>query len=102
MSAKLYSEKLICHLLKRISSNTFTDAHKKNSRIIVSTSTLVTPSLRWSVFGPVNEDCYAMGYGLRSHQSDFIIGSYRGDESDLAKQSVRALEDMVSILRATA
>ena len=52
-------------------------------------------------FGPVNDECYAVGYGLRPHQADFVIGSYRGDEAQVVDSCVRALEDMVSVLKAT-
>ena len=78
-----------------------TDAHKKCNHFILSTSTLNAPYLTCGCFGPVNDDCYAIGYGLRSDTSDFIIGSYRGDESDMVELSARALEDMVAILDAT-
>ena len=42
-----------------------TAAHQKWDKIIISTSTLSSPSLVGGGFGPVNDDCYAFGYGLK-------------------------------------
>ena len=41
------------------------------------------------------------GERLRPHQADFVIGSYRGDEAQVVDSCARALEDMVSVLKAT-
>ena len=88
-------------MLKINFSNTFAAAHRKNSNFVISTTTLNTPSLKNLAFGPVNDDCYAFFYAQSKDASYFTVGSYRGDESDMATETVRALEDMVSILRTT-
>ena len=67
----------------------------------MSTSTLSSPNLNCGSFGPVNDDCYAVGYGMRAKQADYFIGSYRGDESDMAECTIKALADMDAILEAS-
>jgi hypothetical protein len=38
--------------------------YQKLSKIILSTSTLASPALDAGGFGPVNRDCYGIGYGI--------------------------------------
>jgi len=51
----------------------------KLRHIVVSTSTLNSDALANGGFGPVNDDCYAVGYGIRSSGSECAIMSYGRD-----------------------
>ena len=49
------------------------------SNIILSTSTLPSPALKGGGFGPVGEDCYAIGYGVRDLGCQFsVMTSFNG------------------------
>ncbi|KAF0702994.1 Aste57867_7714 [Aphanomyces stellatus] len=71
------------------------------SKIILSTSTLSSPNLDGGSFGPVNEDCYGIGYGIESQGSLFQLASYRKDLPDLKAVLVASLEDIEKILKET-
>ena len=43
------------------------------SNIILSTSTLPSPALKGGGFGPVGDDCYAIGYGIRDMGCQFSV-----------------------------
>ena len=45
-----------------------TEAHAIFEKIVISTSTLASPNLVGGGFGPVNDICYAFGYGLTDEQ----------------------------------
>lgn len=38
--------------------------YQRQSKIILSTSTLSSPALDGGGFGPVNDECYGIGYGI--------------------------------------
>ncbi|CAK4656326.1 hypothetical protein LEN26_015232 [Aphanomyces euteiches] len=71
------------------------------NRIILSTSTLSSPNLDGGSFGPVNEDCYGIGYGIENQGSLFQLASYRKDLPDLKGLLVSSLEDIETILKET-
>ena len=49
------------------------------SNIILSTSTLPSPALKGGGFGPVGDDCYAIGYGVRELGCQFsVMTSFNG------------------------
>ena len=54
-------------------------AVQKLKHIILSTSTLNSEALSNGGFGPVNDDCYAIGYGIRSYGSEARVMSYGRD-----------------------
>eukprot|EP00501_MAST-03F_sp_TOSAG23-6_P000734 GSMAST32.ASY1.ANO1.762.1 assembled CDS len=51
-------------------------AWNKMNTIILSTSTISSDYLRGGGFGPVNPDCFAIGYGVRSYGSLVSIMSF--------------------------
>ena len=57
------------------------DAVAKLRKIIISTSTLQSEALVSGGFGPVNDDCYALGYGIRSYGAQVQAMTYK-DHAD--------------------
>ena len=76
-----------------------TDAHKIWDKIIISTSTLASPALVGGGFGPVNDDCYAFGYGLKDDAAGFVTSSYREDLDTMGEALVAAVEDMMELAK---
>ena len=54
-------------------------AMQKLRHIILSTSTLSSEVLTGGGFGPVNDDCYALGYGVRSYGAQVNVMTYGRD-----------------------
>ncbi|RHY86391.1 hypothetical protein DYB37_001281 [Aphanomyces astaci] len=71
------------------------------SRIILSTSTLSSPNLDGGSFGPVNDDCYGIGYGIEAQGSVFQLASYQSDLPDLKAALISSLHDIEAVLRDT-
>ncbi|OQR97245.1 choline/Carnitine O-acyltransferase [Achlya hypogyna] len=71
------------------------------SHIILSTSTLSSPNLDGGSFGPVNADCYGIGYGIESQGSMFQLASYRTDLGDLRDLLAKSVQDIEAVLEAT-
>lgn len=76
-------------------------AHDVMGRIILSTSTLSSPALEGGSFGPVNDDCYGIGYGIEKEGSAFQLASYRPDLPQLKELLVSSLVEMEQLLEAT-
>eukprot|EP01065_Artemidia_motanka_P013760 TRINITY_DN17713_c0_g1_i1.p1 TRINITY_DN17713_c0_g1~~TRINITY_DN17713_c0_g1_i1.p1 ORF type:complete len:668 (+),score=215.07 TRINITY_DN17713_c0_g1_i1:70-2073(+) len=76
-----------------------TYAHQKWSKIIISTSTLDSPAMDGGGFGPINDDCYAIGYGMRKTDCGFIVSTYRDTGGKLADNLKSSLRDMVALLK---
>ncbi|ETL50117.1 hypothetical protein L916_00604 [Phytophthora nicotianae] len=76
-------------------------AHQIMSKIILSTSTLSSPALEGGSFGPVNEDCYGIGYGIEKEGSAFQLSSYRKDLPQLKELLVESLIDLERLLADT-
>ncbi|KAF1775201.1 Acyltransferase ChoActase/COT/CPT [Phytophthora cactorum] len=76
-------------------------AHQIMSKIILSTSTLTSPALEGGSFGPVNEDCYGIGYGIEKEGSAFQLSSYRKDLPQLKELLVENLVDLERLLADT-
>lgn len=51
----------------------------KLRHIVISTSTLNSDALANGGFGPVNDDCYAVGYGIRPHGCEVAVMTYGRD-----------------------
>uniref|UniRef100_K3WDH9 Choline/carnitine acyltransferase domain-containing protein n=1 Tax=Globisporangium ultimum (strain ATCC 200006 / CBS 805.95 / DAOM BR144) TaxID=431595 RepID=K3WDH9_GLOUD len=77
-------------------------AHDIMSKIILSTSTLSSPALEGGSFGPVNDDCYGIGYGIEHEGSLFQLSSYRKDLPQLSELLVESIVDIEKLLAATA
>ena len=73
------------------------DSAEVMNKIILSTSTLSSPALEGGSFGPVNEDCYAVGYGMEE-MSLFQLAAYRKDLPQFAELLTKSLQDTVDIL----
>lgn len=67
------------------------------NKIILSTSTLSSPHLEGGSFGPVNEDCYGVGYGMEE-SSLFQLSAYRKDASQLSELLVSSLQEIHDVL----
>ena len=50
-------------------------------------------------FGPVNEDCYGIGYGMETDKAGFILSTYRSDGGDMAEALSQSLQDLVETMR---
>lgn len=74
------------------------EGYKTFGHIILSTSTLSSPALDGGGFGPVNDDCYGIGYGITDRGSRFVVSSYRPDGNQLADLLSQSLQDMSSLL----
>ncbi|TMW65730.1 hypothetical protein Poli38472_008372 [Pythium oligandrum] len=77
-------------------------AHQIMSKIILSTSTLSSPYLEGGSFGPVNDDCYGIGYGIEKEGSMFQLSSYRKDLPQLRDALVDSVVQIESLLAETA
>ncbi|CAH0522542.1 unnamed protein product [Peronospora belbahrii] len=76
-------------------------AHQILNKIILSTSTLSSPALEGGSFGPVNEDCYGIGYGIEKEGSTFQLSSYRKDLPQLKELLVESITDLECLLADT-
>jgi carnitine O-palmitoyltransferase 2 len=76
-------------------------AHQIMSKIILSTSTLSSPALEGGSFGPVNEDCYGIGYGIEKEGSAFQLSSYRQDLPQLKELLVESIIELERLLADT-
>lgn len=76
-------------------------AHQIMSKIILSTSTLSSPALEGGSFGPVNEDCYGIGYGIEQEGSAFQLSSYRKDLPQLKELLVESIVELERLLADT-
>jgi len=70
--------------------------YSKLTRFIISTSTLASDALENGGFGPVNEDCYAVGYGIRDHGCRSLVMTYGRDSQGFAEHIEKAMVDMRS------
>ena len=62
--------------------------------IIISTSTLNSEALANGGFGPVNDDCFAVGYGIRSYGSEARVMTYGLGAQQYADCLAKAMEMM--------
>ncbi|CAI5727676.1 unnamed protein product [Peronospora destructor] len=76
-------------------------AYQIMNKIILSTSTLSSPALEGGSFGPVNEDCYGIGYGIEKEGSTFQLSSYRKDLPQLKELLVDSITDLERLLADT-
>ena len=66
----------------------------KLKKIILSTSTLNSEALMSGGFGPVNDDCYALGYGIRSYGCEARVMTYGKDSQGFADCLGKAMDEM--------
>ena len=74
----------------------------KLGKIILSTSTLSSDALDNGGFGPVNDECYAIGYGIRNEGCRAQVMSYGRDSQGFIDNLEKAMKDMRAALEADA
>jgi carnitine O-palmitoyltransferase 2 len=67
---------------------------KRLRHIILSTSTLNSEALSNGGFGPVNDDCFAIGYGIRSYGCEAKVMTYNLGAQQYADCLAKAMEMM--------
>ena len=67
---------------------------RKLRHIILSTSTLSSDKIIGGGFGPVNDDCYAIGYGIRSIGCEAQVMTYGRDSQGFVDSLAAAMADM--------
>ena len=63
-------------------------------KIIISTSTLSSDALENGGFGPVNAECYAVGYGINEEACMAQVMTYGRDSQGFVDCFERALHEM--------
>jgi len=74
-------------------------AYKVMNHIILSTSTLASDALYAGGFGPVNNDCFALAYGLADDGARTAVATYKTGSQEFADHLSKAYEDMLDVLR---
>ena len=70
---------------------------------MLSTSTLASEAIVSGGFGPVNPQCYALGYGIRSYGAQCRAMTYKGlDSKELVENIGKAMEEMREIAQVSA
>ena len=77
-------------------------AVQKLRHIILSTSTLASEIIVGGGFGPVNDDCYAIGYGIRDLGCRAQVMSYGRDSQGFIDCLEQGMRDMRDVLEADA
>lgn len=75
-------------------------AVKKLQKILLSTSTLASDIIVGGGFGPVNDECFAVGYGIRSIGSEAMVMTYGRDSQGFADSLSVAMDDMLAAAQA--
>eukprot|EP00049_Salpingoeca_infusionum_P025481 m.19654 g.19654 ORF g.19654 m.19654 type:complete len:665 (+) comp8060_c0_seq2:89-2083(+) len=70
---------------------------KKLDHIIISTSTLASEALDAGGFGPVNKDCYGIGYGIINIGARLSVMSYKRDTQQLLDCIEQGMADMLTV-----
>jgi len=74
-------------------------AYQVLNRIILSTSTLSSDALYAGGFGPVNDDCYALAYGISGEGVRTAVATYGLGSQDFATHLDKAYTDMIDALK---
>ena len=65
---------------------------------ILSTSTLVSPSISSGGFGPVSAQGYGLGYGISDHFASFNVTSYHQKTQTLIDHICESLDQIHQVL----
>ena len=76
-----------------------TEAMDVWGKIILSTSTLSSHALEGGGFGPVNDECYGVGYGMEEGRSAFVMSTYRSDGAEMGAALAEGLQDLAMVLK---
>ena len=68
------------------------------SKIILSTSTLQSDALEGGGFGPVNDECYAIPYGITKENVRFGVMSYGKNSEEFCRAILDSVEDFKTVL----
>ena len=68
------------------------------SKIILSTSTLSSPALMAGGFGPVNRDCYGIGYEITKDLARFSVSTYHKDGSGMTDALEESLGEIKRVV----
>ena len=68
------------------------------SKIILSTSTLQSDALEGGGFGPVNDECYAIPYGITKDNVRFGVMSYGKNSEEFCRAILDSVEDFKAVL----
>jgi carnitine O-palmitoyltransferase 2 len=71
------------------------------NKIILSTSTLSSEALDAGGFGPVNDQCYGIGYGMTNEGAGFGVSSFGRDSQAFLDHLEDALKEMVQVTKDT-
>jgi len=74
------------------------EAYRRLSKIVISTSTLSSPALANGGFGPFHPDCFAVGYVIRADGCGGQIMTYQRDSTGFADCMVAAMREMRDVL----
>ncbi|GBG27714.1 Carnitine O-palmitoyltransferase 2, mitochondrial [Hondaea fermentalgiana] len=78
----------------------YTDkAYQVINKIILSTSTLSSDALFAGGFGPVNQDCYALAYGISNVGARTAVATYGLGSQNFADELEKAYQDMIEVLK---
>ena len=69
-----------------------------SATITPSTSTLSSPALESGGFGPVNADCYGIGYRINDEGAGAQVMTYDRDSRGFAEHLAGAMADMRAVL----
>ncbi len=71
-------------------------SYNKLNNINISTSTLNSKYLESGGFGPVNQDCYGIGYGINNDICGFTISSFNDDDfSEYLEESINIIKNII-------
>ena len=78
----------------------FTDeGYQIYSKIILSTSTLSSPALLAGGFGPVNLDCFGIGYEINKEGARYSVSTYKENGGDFLNAIEESLIDIKNVLQ---
>jgi len=75
------------------------NAYATLAKIIISTSTLQSDALSGGGFGPVNSDCYAVGYSMRDDECGAMVMSHHRDAAGFVGCIEEAMRDMRAAIK---
>jgi len=72
--------------------------YQTKNKIILSTSTLSSPTLFAGGFGPVNEDCFGIGQGINDEAFRVGVASYHRGSKEFVNAVAESAKEMREVL----
>jgi len=95
MDRHLFALKNLAQKNARALPELYTDkSYQVLSKIILSTSTLSSDALYAGGFGPVNDECFALAYGIEDNAARTAIATYKLGSDEFAHHLEKSLKDM--------